>query len=253
MKYLFNIIINIFRGNYLLVILSKILKRLEKNTEIESRDWALSNTSISINKFLQNLDNSLFTETIIEIKKIEYESKKKLSLINLSLGGGGHYTLLYFLVRKFKPNIVIETGVAAGWSSLSILRALKKNKNGKLFSSDFPYFRFKEPEKYIGILVKDESNYNDWHLNIKGDSKALREFVTKIPNKTVKIFHYDSDKSYTGRSNAFNIIKNKLTDDPIIIFDDIQNNFHFRDLVKKLNTNFKVFEFKGKFVGVIGV
>ncbi len=253
MKNLFNIIINIFRGNFLIVILFKILKRFEKNTEIESRDWALSKTKISIDDFLKNLDVSLFNETIKETKKIEYDSNKKLSLINLSLGGGAHYTLLYFLVRKFKPNIVIETGVAAGWSSLSILRAMKKNKNGKLFSSDFPYFRFKEPEKYIGILVKDESNYNDWNLNIKGDNKALKEFASKIPDKSVKIFHYDSDKSYKGRSNAFNAVKNKLTDDPIIIFDDIQNNFHFRDLVEKLNANFKIFEFKGKFVGVIGV
>ena len=253
MKNLLNIIKNIFKGNYLLVILFKILRRFEKNTEFESRDWALSKINISINDFLQNLDRSLFNETIFEIKKIENESIKKLSLINLSLGGGAHYTLLYFLVRKFKPNIIIETGVAAGWSSVSILRALKKNKKGKLFSSDFPYFRLNEPEKYIGILAKDENNYNDWHLNIKGDSIALKEFVSIIPDKSVKIFHYDSDKSYEGRSNAFNTIKNKLADDPIIIFDDIQNNFHFRDLVINLNTNFKVFEFKGKFVGIIGI
>ena len=39
---------------------------------------------------------------------------------------------------------------------------------------------------------------------------------------------------------------------PKSIFDDIQNNLHFRDLVTTLNVNFEIFEFKGKFVGVIG-
>ena len=34
--------------------------------------------------------------------------------------------LLYFFVRYFKPKVVLETGVAAGFSSLSILKALKK-------------------------------------------------------------------------------------------------------------------------------
>ena len=52
---------------------------------------------------------------------------KKLSKLEVSLGGGGNYILLYFLIIKFKPQNVVETGVAAGWSSLFILRALKKN------------------------------------------------------------------------------------------------------------------------------
>ena len=37
--------------------------------------------------------------------------------------------LLYFFVRYFKPKVVLETGVAAGFSSLSILKALKKKIN----------------------------------------------------------------------------------------------------------------------------
>ena len=57
----------------------------------------------------------------------------------MSLGGGGNFILLYFLTRKFNK-VVVETGVAAGWSSLAILGAFEKNGEGKLYSSDFPYF-----------------------------------------------------------------------------------------------------------------
>ena len=32
---------------------------------------------------------------------------------------------------------------------------------------------------------------------------------------------------------AFNVLKEQLSKDAIIIFDDIQNNMHFHDFVKK--------------------
>jgi hypothetical protein len=35
----------------------------------------------------------------------------------------------------------------AGFSSSAILTALKENGEGILYSSDFPYFRIKNPEK----------------------------------------------------------------------------------------------------------
>jgi hypothetical protein len=35
----------------------------------------------------------------------------------------------------------------------------------------------------------------------------------------------------------------------MIIFDDIQDNLFFKNLVRNLNCEYQVFEFKGKFVG----
>jgi predicted O-methyltransferase YrrM len=95
---------------------------------------------------------------LIDVQAIEKYAKDKLSKLNVTLGGGGNYILLNFLIRKFKLKNVVETGVAAGWSSLAILRAFKKNGMGNLYSSDFPYYRLKNPEQYIGILAKNEIN-----------------------------------------------------------------------------------------------
>lgn len=249
----FYILKNSLKKNYFSIIFKKILKRFEKNTSIKAKEWAIANLKITPQDYLKNLDFKLFKETIIAIKQIENDAEKKLSTIDFSLGGAGNYLLLYFLIRKFKPNIVVETGVAAGWSSLSILRALNRNGIGKLYSSDFPYFRLKNPEKYVGFLAKEEINFKDWFLDIRGDEIALKNISSMINDNSVEIFHYDSDKSYSGRSKAYNIIKSKLSDDAIIIYDDIQNNFHFRDLVKNLKVNYYIFEFKGKYVGVIGI
>ena len=68
--------------------------------------------------------------------------KNRLSKLSVKLSGG-LYKLLYFPIRKIKPYTVVETGVAAGWTSLAILRALNKNGRGHLYSSDFPYFELK--------------------------------------------------------------------------------------------------------------
>lgn len=248
-----NILKNLFKKNYFFNIIKKIFKRFEKDTSKEALEWAKSNVRLSTDLFLKSIDKDLYQESLFEINKLEEDATNKLSSLKVSLGGGGNYLLLYFLVRKLKPKLVFETGVAAGWTTTAILRALKKNNVGKLFSSDFPYFRLNNPENYIGILAKEEKNIADWTLDIRGDDIALRNFVSKINNQEINIFHYDSDKSYSGRNNALNIVKNNLLDKSIIIFDDIQNNLHFKDLVLKNKYNFRVFEFNGKFVGLIGI
>ena len=57
---------------------------------------------------------------------------------------------LYQSVIRFRPVLVVETGMAYGLSTLSILTALKENANGgKLISID-PYQ--KDSEKGIGLL-----------------------------------------------------------------------------------------------------
>ena len=153
-----NIFKNVFKKKYFLTIFKKIFKRFEKDTSIEAKKWAKSNANQTTEEFCRSIDSPLYDEIKTEIKSIEEYAKNKLSKLSVSLGGGGNYKLLYFLIRKTKPLIVVETGVAAGWTSLAILRALNKNRKGFLYSSDFPYFRLKDPEQYIGYLAQDEIN-----------------------------------------------------------------------------------------------
>jgi predicted O-methyltransferase YrrM len=169
----------------------------------------------------------------------------------MDLGGGGHSPLLYFFTRHLNPDIVIETGVAAGWSSQAILTALKDNQSGgHLYSSDFPYFRYKNPEKLVGYVV-DDSLKNNWSLFIDGDQNNLPKIVEQV-HQPVALFHYDSDKSIEGRNFAYNLLSNKLSKNAVVIFDDIQDNLHFKNFVEKQNMPYKVFEFKGKYIGLTG-
>ena len=246
-----NIFINVFKKNYFLTIFKKILKRFEKNTSVEATKWAKLNTIQTMEEFCRSIDSYLYDKIKIELKFIEEYAKNKYSNLPITLGGGGNYKLLYFLIRKIKPLNVVETGVAAGWTSLAILRALKKNGKGFLYSSDFPYFRLKDPEQYIGYLAKDEINKENWFLDIRGDDIALPNIMSKLKNKSIDLFHYDSDKSYSGRNNALKILNSKLNSKTIIIFDDIQNNFHLRDYVKKNQKSFCILAFEEKYLGIL--
>ena len=248
-----NVIINFFKKNYFKIILKKFFKKFEKDNSFEAKNWAISNISQTIDQFCMSIDPNLFKETIDDTKSIEIFAKNELSKLNVTLGGGGSFGLLYFLIRKIKPMNVVETGVAAGWSSLAILRALKKNDKGFLYSSDFPYFRLKNPEQYIGYLARNEKNKENWYLDIRGDDIALPEIIKRLGKNNIDLIHYDSDKSYSGRVNAIKKLNSKISVNTIVIFDDIQDNIHFKDFVESNKKNFNVFEYQGKYIGVTGL
>ena len=248
-----NLLINFTKKKYFFSIIKKIFKRFEVDTSVEAKKWAKLNTKQTTEKFCKSIDSLLYDEVKSDTSFIEKEAKEKLSKLNVFFGGRGNYILVYFLIRKFKLLNIVETGVAAGWTSLAILRALKKNGKGNLYSSDFPYFRLENPEKYIGYLAKNESNNDLWFLDIRGDDIALPEIIKKMTSKNIDLFHYDSDKSYSGRANALKFISSKTSSKTIIIFDDIQNNLHFKDFVEENKKDFYVFEFDGKFTGITGL
>ena len=249
MDKIINIINQFFKGNRSKILLSKISNRFSNLISVDKTDldW-LNNNQSDLDSFLININLDLWQESKNIHKEINDRANKILPVLNVKLGGGASDKLLYFLVRLKKPNTIIETGVAAGFSSLSILKAIEFNKKGKLYSSDFPYFRLKEPEKYIGALV-DRDIYKNWELEIEGDSVNIPRFLNRI--EKIDLFHYDSDKSYGGKLKTFELVRPKLSINSVVIFDDIQDDNFFKNLVIKNNYEFKIFKVDNKFIGLI--
>ena len=246
-----NIARNSLKRKNITVMFNKLFLRVKeyslKKDQKNVYNWCYTNAE-SYEKFARSLDEELWTETQKICEKIQSDAEEKLAKLNLDLGGGGNYPVLYFLIRHLSAKTVVETGVAAGWSSQAILTALKKNKaRGQLYSSDFPYFRYDNPEKLVGYVV-DEDLKDNWHLFINGDQNNLPEISEKT--ETIDLFHYDSDKSYSGRKYALKALGNQLKENSVVIFDDIQDNFHFRDYVEDNKLKYKVFEFEGKYIGL---
>jgi len=193
-------------------------------------------------------DSELYKESKIFFDTYRENSIKKIKNLKIPMGGGGHYFLLYYLTRKLKPHVVVETGVALGFSSSALLEAIRVNKYGQLYSSDYPYITIDNPELYIGYLVDDYLR-KDWKLFIKGDTKNLTDICDIVDS--VDLFHYDSDKSYLGRYFGIKKIRNKLHKNSVLIMDDIQDNLFFKHYVDRNKRHYVVLKFENKYVGII--
>jgi predicted O-methyltransferase YrrM len=243
-----NVARNALRPSYFPVMVRKLKERMRPAHRDEAVRWAAAQAE-DVGAFARSLDPELWWEAGEWAASFEEEARAKLARLDVQLGGGGHYQLLYFLVRRLRPGVVLETGVAAGWSSQAVLTAMAANGAGTLYSSDFPYFRLEDPERYVGVLV-DESLREGWHLRLEGDRANLAAFLPTI--ERIALFHYDSDKSIEGREFAMRAVAPKLAPDAVIVMDDIDDNTWFRDWVQASGRPFRVFERGGKYVGLVG-
>ena len=167
----------------------------------------------------------------------------------ITTGGAASIELLYFLTRLQRPTYVLETGVAAGWSSWAFLQAMQKNDHGTLLSSDLPYLTATDPERVVGSLVP-ESLKARWHLRIRGDRDNLPYLLDGLDH--VDLMHYDSDKSRTGREFFYAATRKVRDANTIFVMDDIQDDCFFRDMAAP-SRDYVVFHYGAKFVGLRGV
>lgn len=248
-----NLAVNMVRPGYFPVMVEKVWRRIaERGRRGDARvaaEWCAAKVE-PFESLALKLDAELWAETQAFGNRLQDRARARLADIDLDLGGGVDYRLLYFMTRYLKPRTVVETGVGAGFSTQAILTALAANRSGRLLSSDFPYFRFENPAQYAGILVEEELK-KPWTLYLQGDRKNLPRICRSVD--AIDLFHYDSDKSYGGRALAMDLVRHRLADNAVVIMDDIENNLFFRDHVESRGLPCNVFEFQGKYLGLIGL
>jgi len=235
------------------VMLKKLRKRFWDQTGLisneENLSWLQANCS-SFEALASTLDPALWEESGRFRSRLAEHAKETLKDIDYDLGGRGSAHYLYFLTRYTKPDCIVETGVAAGYTSYAFLSAIEENGRGRLYSSDFPYFRIPNPERYIGVLVEDSMREN-WELYTDGDEVNLPRICERVDG--IDIFHYDSDKSYSGRRFAMSCIAPKMNQTGIVIMDDLHDNSFFHDHVTTQEPPaWRVVDHKGGYVGIVG-
>lgn len=164
--------------------------------------------------------------------------------------------LLYLLVRKYKPEIFIETGVAHGASSAFILCAMHQNKKGHLYSIDKPpYDTYVKTEKDAGSLVhvledgqkhviKDDYMVGDlvpdylkdrWTL-ISGDARAELPMLLKKLNK-ISVFFHDSLHTYEHMMFEYTTAWPYIHQQGFLISHDVLWNAAFKNFCNEVNAN----------------
>lgn len=244
-----NIARNALRPHYLPVMARKMAARLRPSHHDEAVRWAAGRAE-SLDEFGAALDPSQWAASQRWAEEFRASARAQLDALAVPLGGGGQFQLVHFLVRHLQPRVVLETGVAAGWTSQAILAALEANGAGTLYSSDFPYFRLEDPEKYVGCLVDDELRPR-WRLGLNGDRANLAAFLPQLG--TIDFVHYDSDKSVEGRQYVMDAIAGRLAPNSVVVMDDIDDNTFFRDWVARTGRPCRVFARGRKYVGLTGI
>lgn len=191
--------------------------------------------------------HSSIKKTVELYKKIgtTFDPKKASSYKNLETLLSSKSQLLYFLVRKLKPKIVVETGVAAGESTGYILQALADNNIGKLYSIDLPFQWYIYGDhilhldslpagKMPGYLVPEKLK-NKWTLILGNTYEKLPELLTEL--KSIDIFIHDSEHSDKAMMFEYNQAWPKIRKNGILGSDDVSftkafNNFSKSKRVK---------------------
>ncbi len=136
---------------------------------------------------------------------------------------------LYVIIRKEKPKLVLETGVAQGVSTYFILKALKDNRKGQLISIDYPNYNpqgfvdegnkldpvYIPKDKKPGWLVKDVTS---WRLLLGKSSDILPTLAAPID-----MFIHDSDHSYENMHFELEWAVNHVRSGIILADDTVMN------------------------------
>ena len=152
--------------------------------------------------------------------------------------------LLYCLVREFKPQLILETGVYYGGNSVFILGELEKNNSGKLVSVDFPQNKMdlsalslRHPwvggteaytEKFEPGFIIPNYLKKYWEIEISDSLESLSKF-----DSPVDMFVHDSEHTLAHVKSELNIIWDKISDSGLAFVDDIDWSNGFYSFVSK--------------------
>tara|TARA_B100000029_G_C17577942_1_gene958740 strand:+ start:386 stop:1156 length:771 start_codon:yes stop_codon:yes gene_type:complete len=191
--------------------------------------------------------------------------------------------IIYSCIRHFKPSIVVETGVATGFSSSCALMGLMDNNFGRLISVDYPNYKssFKKIArdfKYNGIVetlsysgIRHILGYfikKNYHIP-KGEKSGWvipaelkkywrlynglsKNILPNVISKTnsVDVFFHDSDHSEENMLFEFRFIWPFISDNNIILSDDVNINNAFNIFCNEIKYK-KALIYKGQFGAIV--
>jgi predicted O-methyltransferase YrrM len=230
----------------------QVLKRRKnaalENTSRQATEWCERNF-VPLNDALKMmLGDRNYGDLSISFPEEMKAAKIMADNTPVKMGGEGATSFIYHLVKYSGAKNIIETGVAYGWSSLAILLAIKDKEGARLISNDMPYINMGNDD-YVGCVVPNQLK-DKWELqrlpDVNGIPLALKKF-----NQQIDLCHYDSDKSYTGRTWASPILWKALGEGGYFVSDDINDNIAFKQFCESVNRTPVIIKHIDKYVGVI--
>ena len=216
-------------------------------------DYAIKKRLCKITKRTFNEISEYYQE--LGKPKFLYEQNSKFN----NLGQIQSPEWIYTLCRIIKPRIVVETGVASGFSSAYVLKALEKNGSGNLISIDMPNLSkesLREINRSGNLIAKDilpEGKKTGWivpqELRKRWTLKLglVKEILVPTLEDVgqIDIFFHDSEHSYKNMIFEFRNSWPHIRPGGMLISHDIDWNNSFSDFASKVHKNFHSIPYTG--------
>jgi hypothetical protein len=152
--------------------------------------------------------------------------------------------VLYALLRATTPQIVIETGVLHGLTTIFLLRALERNEAGRLISVDFPSYPETGPSNkdgYFAVLpvgrepgwIVPASRFPNWDLQIGRSRDVLLTLGRDL--EQIDFFCHDSEHTFSTMWFELNWAWERLRPGGILLCDNIEATTAFADFTRRVS------------------
>jgi predicted O-methyltransferase YrrM len=153
---------------------------------------------------------------------------------------------LYAIVRKLRPQVVVETGVCNGVSTAIILQSLSDNRQGRLYSLDFPEFTGETGGHFWsgkgGAVVPagrepgwaiPDGLRGRWELILGQSQEKLPSLLERLDR--IDLFLHDSEHSYECMTFEYRLAFPHLAEGGVLASDDVTSNSAFEDFAASVS------------------
>lgn len=149
------------------------------------------------------------------------------------------------VTRIVRPAVVVETGVARGYTTAVTLGAMHANGHGRLHSLDLPPLVV-DPDEFVGQVIPDHLRYR-WTLTVGPSRQRLPGLVAAVA--PIDVFLHDSDHTYESQIEEYQTAWPHLVAGGILISDDIGNRA-FTDFAAEVGGTPLIVRKRGKRTGI---
>jgi hypothetical protein len=123
------------------------------------------------------------------------------------------------IVKLTLPAVMVETGVALGFTTATVLRAMADSGRGHLYSVDLPALQY-DPADPVGRAVP-MSLANRWTLELGDSRKKLEPLCARVA--PVDIFLHDALHTYSSQLREYRTVWPFVKSGGLLISDDVNN------------------------------
>jgi predicted O-methyltransferase YrrM len=134
------------------------------------------------------------------------------------------------IVELVRPAVMVETGVAQGFTTWTVLQVMAGAAEGHLYSVDLPALQY-DPDDAVGRAVPAQLR-DRWTLELGDSRKKLEPLCERVA--PLDIFLHDALHTYSSQMREYRTAWPHLRPGGLLISDDV-NNPAFVDFARQVD------------------